>query len=103
MPHRAVAHALIVFALVLTTTEVAATPRRDEVRAERRQVAVELRDLLRTIEDVTAAIVAGEDEVERLRGRKRQLAEERTTLQREVNELVRAAVMYGGCRTPWPS
>lgn len=96
MSHRTLACALTALMLAVAPTAAAAAPAREDVRDERRRTATELRQLLREIEGIQAVTVAGEDEITRLRTRARQLASEQTTLQRDVNELVRTAVMYGG-------
>lgn len=67
----------------------------DDVRDERKQAAAELRDLLSDIEVANAVALSGEAEVERLEVRRRQLATRRAALERDMRNIVRAAVVHG--------
>lgn len=96
MPYRALTCALLALTFVLTPAVASAGPDRDDIRDQRRQAAAELRELLTAIEQANAVVVAGDDEIARMRARERQLASDQTALQRNVREFVRSAVMHGG-------
>lgn len=96
MPYRALTCALLALTLVLTPAVASAGPDRDDIRDQRRQTAAELRELLTAIEQTNAVVVAGEDEIARMRARQRQVASDQTALQRDLREFVRTAVMHGG-------
>lgn len=82
---------------MLTPVSAAASVKADldDVRDERKQAAAELRDLLSDIEVANAVALSGEAEVERLEVRRRQLATRRAALERDMRNIVRAAVVHG--------